>query len=138
MRQRPKDAVVHLRLSKQELASLKAAVPEGQTLAAFIRGQLMGVIETPGLLGTVALLDAIVPAADAAQSAFGDWREDRFAYEVVRLVVERLMERQRPPGEAIPHVESERDDFLYGASPTVASATKTLIAMLGQKEKTNG
>jgi hypothetical protein len=123
--------VLHIRLSKQTLAGLEAeAAKSDQKLASFVRNQLEGVLEMPEILGTVALLDAICPAVDAAQSYFGDWRQDRFAYEVVRVIVDRLLERQKPAGEPVPHpIEDNLADLFFGADATPDSAAKTIMAM---------
>lgn len=125
-----RDEVLHIRLSKQTLAGLEAeAAKSGQKLASFVRNQLEGVLEMPEVLGTVALLDAICPAVDAAQMYFGDWRQDRFAYEVVRVILDRLLERQKPAGEPVPQTEHDMADLIFGADATPESAAKTIMAM---------
>jgi hypothetical protein len=75
---------------------------------------------------------------------FGDWRNDAFAFAVLRASLNLILERSRPSGEPVLEFNLEPEDSLadlfFAKTDTPEQAAKTVAAMalrsLAEKRKT--
>jgi hypothetical protein len=88
--------------------------------ASFYRGLQAGDEETHRLM------EAIIGAIRNMEPAFGSWHENRFAFEVLRVAVNILLDIYRPPGDPIRPSDNEISDLYLGDSGTPETAGRML------------
>jgi len=75
---------------------------------------------------TYRLIEAIKGVARNIEPAFGRWHENRFAFEVLRVAVNVLLDFYRPPGDAIRPSDNEISDLYLGETGTPDTAGRML------------
>jgi hypothetical protein len=88
--------------------------------ASFFRGMQAGAEESERLM------EAIICAIRNMEPAFGSWHENRFAFEVLRVAVNVLLDFYRPPGDPIRPSDNDIADLYLGDSGTPETAGRML------------
>ena len=121
---------VQIRVTDQALRMIDtAAEAAGRSRSAEVSARLEGTFR-PQMEPTLALTEPLAAALEIIGQYLGDWREDRFAYEVLAIIAKTLLERQQPMGDPVPRPnEVSGGDLFFSAEDTPAVAAKTVIGM---------
>lgn len=85
---------------------------------------------SPTDVKTRELLAAIASFAKDVARDYGSWSEDRFAFEVLRECVTRLLTHLQPKGEPVPHPKPDgAGDLLFGPDHSIEDITRTIVSV---------
>ena len=107
----------------------EAAARNGWGVSEEIRRRLEGTFFHELQAGdeeTYRFMEAIKGVARNIEPAFGRWHENRFAFEVLRVAVNVLLDFYRPPGDPIRPSDNEISDLYLGENGRTLSRLSVL------------
>ena len=115
--------LVQIRMSNQQLSKLDTLRERsGRTRTAEVISLIEAAASEPAEVA--ALISPLAAISGAVTGFLGDWRQDAFAHETLRIAVNAFLDRHRPSGDPVcrPFGESGADlIFSEGDSPEVAA-----------------
>src|SRR5262245_39950571 len=80
------------------------------------------------------LLDAISSFAEDVAMYYGNWSKDAFAFKLLKMCVDKLLEHYEPQGTAVPNLADDLAEDLFGPKHSVEDISETFLRFWKQDQ----